>query len=222
MNLSAKQGLFRALVALAALSPLACSAADAPKYQLGEHYKQVREIQQTANPAKIEVMEVFAYSCPHCYQFEPVLKKWLEKKPADVEFVRTPHTLGAPAGALRNKAFYAAQMLGVMDKFHPALFGAIHADGKPMATAEDLRKLFIDKTGVKPEDFDGAFSSFAADAGFRRGEAAIQAMGITSVPTMVVDGRYYASPNVAGGFPGMLAVVDFLIEQERQQRAKKH
>jgi len=214
--------LSRALVVLIALSPLACSAAEAPaKYKLGEHYLRVRAVQQPANPAKIEVMEVFAYSCPHCFQFEPALAKWLKSKSADVEFVQMPHTLGQPAGALRNKAFHAAKMLGVLDKFHPALFGAIHGQSRAMATAEEIRALFVERTGVKAEDFDGAFSSFAADAGYRRGESTVQAMGITSVPTMVVDGTYFTSPNAGGGFKGMLAVTDFLVEQARRERAKR-
>lgn len=213
--------LLRTLVVLMALSPLACSAAEAPKYKLGEHYQRVREVQPPANPAKIEVMEVFAYSCPHCYDFEPDLKKWLKNKPGDVDFVRAPHTLGQGANALRNKAFYAAGMLGVMDKFHPALFDAIHKEGRLMATAENLRELFVKQTGVKAEDFDGAFSSFAADAGYRRGENAIQAMGIASVPTLVVDGQHFVSPRAAGGFAGMLAVTDFLVEQARRERAKR-
>ena len=214
--------LFRALVVLMALSPLACSAAEEPaKYKLGEHYLPVRSAQPPANPAKIEVTEVFAYSCPHCFQFEPVLAKWLKKKPADVEFVQMPHTLGHPAGALRNKAFHAAKMLGVLDRFHRALFGAIHGQQRAMATPEEIRALFVESTGVKGEDFDGAFSSFAADAGYRRNESAIQAMGITSVPTMVVNGQYFTSPNAGGGFKGMLAVTDFLIEKARKERAAR-
>src|SRR5689334_5471540 len=119
--------LFRALVVLMALSPLACSASDDAKYKFGEHYLKVRQTITPANPAKIEVAEVFAYSCPHCYAFEPTLKAWLKKLPADAEFVQMPHTLGQPGGELRNRAFYAARMLGVLDKFHPALFDAMHA-----------------------------------------------------------------------------------------------
>ena len=213
--------LSRALVALVALLPLACSAAEAPKYKLGEHYQRVRAAQAPADPSKIEVMEVFAYSCPHCFKFKPELSAWLKKKPADVAFVRSPHTLGQPAGAARNKAFYAAQMLGVVDKFHPALFAAMHAEGKPMSTPEELRALFVKSTGVKGEEFDGVFSGFAADAGFRRGEMAIQAMGITSVPMLVVNGEYMVSPSSGGGFAGMLAIADFLVEQARRERAKR-
>lgn len=213
--------LFRALVVLVSLSPLACSAADNAPYKLGEHYMRVRAYQEPANPAKIEVMEVFAYSCPHCYSLEPVLAQWLKKKPADVEFVRNPHSLGRPENEARNRAFYAARMLGVLDRFHGALFAAVHKESKPMATPEELRALFVQHTGVKAADFDGAYNSFAADAGFRRGESSIQALGITSVPTLVVDGKHFVSPNLAKGFDGMVKVTDFLVEQARRERAKR-
>jgi thiol:disulfide interchange protein DsbA len=221
MEPSRMKTLFRALVVLASLSPLACSAADTAPYRLGEHYLKVRTAQAPADPARIEVMEVFAYSCPHCYDLEPVLKKWLAKKPADVEFVRSPHTLGMPANEARNRAFYAARMLGSLDRFHAALFDAVHKERKPVATREDLRALFVQSTGAKAEDFDGAYASFAADAGFRRGESAIQGMGITSVPTLVVDGKHFVSPNLARGFDNMLKVTDFLVEQARRERAKR-
>jgi protein dithiol oxidoreductase (disulfide-forming) len=210
--------LARTLLVLLVLSPLACSAAEAPKFDLGTHYKAVRQPQPPADPTKIEVMEVFAYSCPHCFQLEPHIEKWLAKKPADVAFVRLPHTLGAPAAAVRNKAFYAAQMLGVFDKFHRALFGAIHGQGKMMATADDMRALFVEHTGVKAEDFDGAFNGFAADSRFRMGENAIREMGIASVPTIVVDGKFYTTPRFGGGFDEMLKVTDYLVEQARRER----
>ena len=213
--------LLRALVVLMALSPLACSAADEAKYKFGEHYLRVREAQAPVNPDKISVVEVFAYSCPHCYAFEPALKKWLKTLPSDVEFTPMPHTLGQPAGALRNRAFYAARMLGVLDQFHPALFNAIHVLRQPVATVEEVRALFVASTGVKPADFDGAFSSFAADAGFRRGESSIQSMGISSVPSIVVDGQWLTSPSIGGGFDGVMKVTDFLIEQARKERAKR-
>src|SRR5690349_17032528 len=109
--------LLRALVVLASLSPLACSAADDAPYRLGKDYQRVRAYQEPANPAKIEVLEVFAYSCPHCYALEPALKAWVKQLPADVEFVRQPNTLGHGENEPRNRAFYVAKMLNVVDRF---------------------------------------------------------------------------------------------------------
>lgn len=212
--------LTRALIALSALLPLACSAAESPKYEAGTHYKSVRQPQQPADPGKIEVMEVFSYGCPHCFQFEPVLEKWLAKKPADVAFVRMPHTLGQPAGIVRNKAMYTAEMLGVVDKFHRALLGAIHGQGKLMNSLEDVRGIFVSSTGVKAEDFDSAYNSFAVDSRFRIAENQIRDMGVASVPTLVVDGKWYASPRSGGGFPELIAITDHLVAKARQERGK--
>jgi protein dithiol oxidoreductase (disulfide-forming) len=216
------KSLFRTLMVLVSLSPLACTAADnAGQYKLGEHYLPVRAEQPPADPAKIEVMEVFAYSCPHCYALEPALKKWLAKKPGDVAFVRSPHSLGHPENEMRNRAFFAASMLGVQDRFHATLFDAIHKQRRAMATPEEVRGLVVEQLGVKGEAFDGAVNSFAADAGYRRGKQTVEALGVTSVPSLVVEGKYLVSPNLAGGLEPMLKVVDFLVEKARQERAKR-
>jgi protein dithiol oxidoreductase (disulfide-forming) len=210
----------RALLALTAALPLACSAADSSKYQLGTHYNKVRVAQPPSEPSRIDVYEVFAYSCPHCFQFEPHLDQWLASKPADVNFLRMPHTLGNPAGEVRNKAMYTAHMLGAFDKFHRALFGAIHGARRPMATLEEVRGLFVDATGLSAAEFDGAYKGFAVDSRYRIAESTIRDMGITSVPTLVVDGKYFTSPRAGGGFTEMLAVADFLVAQARAERAK--
>jgi protein dithiol oxidoreductase (disulfide-forming) len=206
----------RACLAVMTLLPLACTAADKPQFELGKDYQVARQPQPTADPGKIEVMEVFAYSCPHCFHLEGEVQKWLAKKPADVAFVRAPHTLGAKAAEFRNKAFYSAQMLGVAEPFHKALFGAIHGQMKLMATKEEVRALFVSSTGVKAEEFDGAYDSFAIDSRFRIGEAAIQELGIASVPTVVVVGKYLVKNGAQ-----VFASVDFLVNKARQER-KSH
>jgi thiol:disulfide interchange protein DsbA len=211
----------RALIALSALLPLACSAADAPQYELGKDFRQVRTPIAPADPGKIEVTEVFSYSCPHCFSFEQPLAKWLAKKPADVTFSRLPHTLGAQAGEIRNKAMYTAEMLGQFEKFHHALFAAIHGQSRMMSNVEEVRGLFVQATGVSAAEFDSAYGSFMVDSKYRIGEATIRDMGITSVPTLVVDGKWYASPRAGGGFPEVLKITDYLIQQARKQRGKK-
>ena len=210
-----------AVLALFGCLPLACSASDVPaRFLLDQHYKAVRTVQPPADPLKIEVMEVFSYSCPHCFHFEPMVDQWLEKKPADVEFTRLQWGLGQPVGILRSKAFYAAKVLGVLDKFHKALFGAIHGQGKMMATTEELRALFVEQTGLKGEDFDGAFTGFAVDNRVRKSENLVRDLGITSVPTVVVDGRWYTNGTLAGGGSNnnVFDVVDFLVQQARTDR----
>ncbi len=206
-----------ALVLLAGL-PLACTAADDAPFKAGQHYKPVRTAQPPADPAKIEVAEVFWYGCVHCFQFEPYVDQWLAKKPAEVAFVRLPSSLGRPVGILHSKAFYAAEVLGVFDKIHKPLFAAMHGDGKTFGTQEELRAFFVKNAGVSAEDFDGAFTGFAADNRVRRTETQLREMGIASTPTVVIDGRWYTNGSMAGGYDKVFAVVEQLVKQARKER----
>lgn len=213
--------LFRAVLALGLALSWGCSQADVPaKYLLDQHYKAVR--QPVASPtAKVEVMEVFSYSCIHCFNFEPMVDKWLKTKPADVVFVQQPWSLGQPAALPRSKAVVAARQLGVHEKFHKALFGAIHGQGKVMATNADLEALFVSSTGMDAQQFRDAFNGFAADSEVRRGENLVRDLGLSSVPTVVVDGRWYTNGSMAGGNEKVFAVVDFLVAQAKLARKSK-
>ncbi|MCK5669554.1 MAG: hypothetical protein KAI15_10725, partial [Gammaproteobacteria bacterium] len=74
---------------------------------IAERYKELSSPQPTRTGDKIEVLEVFWYGCPHCYQFEPVVEKWLEEKAGYIEFVRIPGVLGKQ-WLPHARAYYAA------------------------------------------------------------------------------------------------------------------
>ena len=94
-------------------------------YADGDGYMTITPAQPTQSEDKIEVVEVFWYACPHCFDFEPHISKWLETKPDDVEFRRMP-------GIFRKnwirhaKAYFTAEKLGVLDVILTSLFDATH------------------------------------------------------------------------------------------------
>ncbi len=178
----------------------------------GIEYKRLPSPMPTVDPKKIELLELFWYGCPHCYRFEPKLKKWLKKKPANVVFVRVPAIFN-PRWGFHAKVYYTAEVLGVLDKLHDALFEAIHVQRKQMKTVEEVRKLFV-RYGVKPKDFDKAFASFMVDAKVRRAKDLTRRYGISGVPSLVVNGKYVTDGPMASSAGGMLKVVDYLIEKE--------
>ena len=209
----------RAVLALLTLLPLACSAAPEETYKLDQHYKRTLSVKAPADARRIEVVEAFWYGCPHCFHFDPVVDQWLKSKPADVDFVRMPSSLGRPVGELHSKMFYTAQTLGVFDRVHKPLFDAIHGkQQKPMDTPAALRDFFVTTTGMKGQDFDGAFNSFVVDTQLRRAEDELRGYGISSVPMVIVGGTYLTGPSLAGGLEKVFKVVDFLIEKIRRER----
>ncbi|MGH8560566.1 MAG: thiol:disulfide interchange protein DsbA/DsbL [Nevskiales bacterium] len=188
-------------------APLAVASADS------ERYTVLPRPQPTQTPDKIEVVEIFMYTCPHCYAFEPAVNAWKKKLPADVAFLRVPASFG-PTGPLLARSYYAAEALGVLDKMHPVIFDALHKQRRTLGTEEEMLKLFAEN-GIDPEAFRATLHSFAVDSKARRARQLEVGYGVTGVPAMAVNGKY--GIGIARlGEQGMLKVADELIARERK------
>lgn len=198
-----------AMLTLLLLAPLVQA-----QFKEGVHYEVLSNPQPTADAGKIEVLELFWYGCPHCYHLEPELNAWLEKKPDDVNFVRMPAVLG-PSWELHARAYYTAELLGVLDKVHTPLFESLHKARQRHRKQEDIKAFFLEQ-GVSAEDFDNTFNSFAVITKTNRAKQVRNLYGITGVPMLVVNGKYRTGAQQAGSNSAMLQVVDELVERERQ------
>ncbi|MFA5938974.1 MAG: thiol:disulfide interchange protein DsbA/DsbL [Sinimarinibacterium sp.] len=205
--------------AVFALFAFACSAQDAATFTEGKQYKKVREVQAPADPKRIEVAEFFWYGCPHCYAFDPTIEAWAKKRAGDVDFVRVPSTLGRKEGVMHAKAFYSAEALNVGEKMHKPLFEAIQNDHIPLTSEAEIQFLFNKTTGIMPDVFSATFKGFAVDARVRKAEQLAMSYGITSVPTVVVGGKYITGAAMAGGFDQATKAIDFLVDKVRKERA---
>jgi thiol:disulfide interchange protein DsbA len=204
------------LAAVFAVLSLAVAGMPAIAEEFAEntHYELITPPQPTSTTDKVEVVELFWYGCPHCYQFEPSLVKWLKTKPADVAFVRVPGIF-RPNWAILGRAYYTAEALGVLDKIHEPLFAAVHELKRPMETEDQLAAFFAEN-GVKDEDFRKAFRSFAVETKVRRAMEMSQRYGARGVPTMIVNGKYRVSSSLPGvqTHANALKVVDYLVKKE--------
>ncbi len=205
-------------MSLLLLLPFAVLADDAaPAFVEGRNYERIPEAVRTADPTRIEVVEVFWYGCIHCFHLDPLIKDWLKTLPADVDFHRSPAIWNKPM-AIHAQAFYTAQALGVLEKMHDALFSALNVDHKKLDTEDELAAFFAEQ-GVKEEDFRKAFSSFGVENSVKQADARARSYRITGTPELVVNGKFRVSAKSAGSPEAMLKVVDFLVAQERAARA---
>lgn len=175
-----------------------------PTFVEGKEYARLAT-PSPSTPGQIEVVEMFWYGCPHCYDLEPTVQAWLKSKPENVKFTKIPISLGASweSGA---RAFYAAQELGVLDKLHQPLFEAFHKRRK-LNDVDDLAA-FAAEHGVDAEAFRKAYSSFKTETELRRGNQLAERYGVRGVPAVIVNGQYEVRS------PRVFAVVDFLIAKE--------
>ena len=188
-------------------------AAVAQKYTEGTEYQRLSTPQPTTSSDKIEVVELFWYGCPHCNDLEPFITKWLETKPDDVEFVRLPAIVG-PRWELLARAYFTAELLGVLDKTHPALFESIHVKNQKYTNEEQLMDFFVSQ-GVSEEEFKSAYNSFAVSVKMNNAKLMTRRYAITGVPTVIVNGKFSTSGKYAGGNANLIKVIDFLVAQER-------
>jgi thiol:disulfide interchange protein DsbA len=209
--------------ALALIAAGSTAAADEP-YQLNKHYVEVNEKAPPADPKKVLVQEFFWFGCPHCRAFEPHLNAWLKKKAAYVTFERVPNSLGRPVGELHQRAFYVADVLGIEDKIHAAMFDGLKnvEEGDPaLTTPEDIDALFAKVAGTKPGTFQSMADSFAVDGKMRRADQLAMSYGITGTPALVVDGHWLTDVGKAGGEDDVGKVLDFLCDKARKERGIK-
>lgn len=203
---------------LAALMLLVSATAMADP-QLGNEFNQTAKTIKTDNPAKIEVLEIFWYGCPHCYHLEPSLATWVKKLPQDVYFKRVPG-VPRPDWAPAGKAFYALEALNLTEKLHNQLFDAIHKARTVNPTVEAQLIDWITKQGGQDrKKVEEAFNSFSTNNNVVRAMNAFRDSGATGVPAIIIDGRYITSSSMAGGNQNVLKVADYLIENVRKEKS---
>ena len=204
--------LVHAFLLMLCLMPAGLRAADA-LYVEGTHYERLPEPVRTADPARIEVVELFWYGCSHCFQFEPLLAKWEPALANDVEFHRSP-AMWNKLMAVHAQAFYAAEALGVLGKLNQPLFEALNVQRKRLESEDEIAELFA-ANGVTDADFRKAFNSFGVQSKVKQADARQRSYKTTGTPEMIVNGKFRVSARLAGSPEAMLKVVDFLIAKER-------
>jgi len=165
---------------------------------------------------RIEVAEVFSYTCPHCAHFEALLHDWRARQPADVKFVPVAGPFGANPKPFAQ-AFYAADALGVRAKTHTALFNAIHVEGSLDAMAATPQSLaaFYAGLGVDPAKFEQTMASAETNTQLQHALTFIQKSGVDASPGLVVAGRYRVTGKT---MEDMLRITTHLVAKERAAR----
>ncbi|TAJ92586.1 MAG: thiol:disulfide interchange protein DsbA/DsbL [Gammaproteobacteria bacterium] len=177
-----------------------------------ETYKELKPAQPTRSGDKVEVLEVFFYGCVHCYNLEPFVRQWIETKPDNVAFYRMPIVFREDYKPLAQ-AFYTAEKMGVLDKVHEQLFSAIHKDRAQLFTEAPLKEFFVAQ-GINGDEFTRVYNSAEISTKVTQAEVMARRYMISSIPTVIVNGKYLTSPAMAGGQRELFTVIDQLVGKE--------
>jgi cyclophilin family peptidyl-prolyl cis-trans isomerase/predicted DsbA family dithiol-disulfide isomerase len=179
----------------------------------GEHYVVLDKPVATRDSSKIEVVEMFSYGCPHCYEFEAHINKWGKQQGGDVDFWYSP-AVWSKTMELYARAFYAARELNVMDEIHFPLFTSMFVEQRKLSNENELAEFFAEH-GVDKEAFTEAMQSPAVIKQAEAAEARVRSYKPVGVPEIIVNGKYRVDRMHAGGLTEMLTVTDYLVNKER-------
>lgn len=182
-------------------------------YVEGTHYFPTAEKMTTADAEKVVVVEMFSYTCPHCFALEPQIDEWKKTLSDNVEFVKVP-AIFRDSWLELAKVYYAAEATGDLEMLHPKLFNAIHVEKRRLTTEDQLLD-FVEEQGIDREAFAKTMNSFSVKGKVKNALIMSRTSGITGVPSFIVNGEYRTDASSAGGSEQLFEVVDMLIEQSK-------
>lgn len=187
----------------------------AEEFKEGTHYVTLSPAAPTQAPAgKVEVAEMFWYGCPHCYSLEPTIEKYLQSKPANVEFQRVPATI-SPRWAYHARLFYAGQLLDPdgSKHVHTKIFEAMQKQRRKINDDDALRRFFTE-LGFTTQQIDGALNSMEMRTLLARADEIGAKSKADSVPVVIINGKYRTSPSMLASEAQLLQVIDYLVKRE--------
>jgi thiol:disulfide interchange protein DsbA len=187
--------LIRRLVCTAAFLSLSSASAFAATPQNGAEYLTLPTAQPTEAGNKVEVIEFFAYYCPHCNVFDPLLSAWVKKQGNNIVFKRV-HVSSDPRVAPQQRLYYTLEAMGLVEQYHSKVFDAIHKDNLKLQSDQEVID-WAAKAGIDRAAFTGVYRSFGMPSKMRHAESMMAAYKVDHWPFIAIGGKYTTSPSMA-------------------------
>ncbi|MBV6417447.1 MAG: Thiol:disulfide interchange protein DsbA [Steroidobacteraceae bacterium] len=194
----------------------------------GRHYALIEPAQPTQVPAgKVEVVEVFSYGCPACNQFEPIMLQLAARLPKNAQLVHVPASWNAAESwPLFQRAYLTAQVLGIADKTHEAMYDAIWKTGElavvdpvthrlkePQPTIGLVARFYARVGGVTQQAVLDTAKSFAVDVKMMEADELVKAYGVEGTPTLIVAGKYRVNNSSVRSADELIELVLYLVKR---------
>ncbi|MFZ9678840.1 MAG: thiol:disulfide interchange protein DsbA/DsbL [Quisquiliibacterium sp.] len=207
--------LLRLAGAGTALALAGCTYRDLSRQpEAGRDYRTVTPPVGKVPAGKVEVVEFFWYGCPFCRAFEPRLKAWYAQQARDLS-LRIVHPVPNDGWQPAAKLYFSLQELGLAERLNQDIYGAI-VDGQRGLDGESDALAVISSLGVDPAAFTAAYRSQRVQSLVADATSFGKAVGLDSVPSLAVNGRWYTSAGMAGGIDNLLWVLDHLVAMARR------
>ena len=187
------------------------------KLSEGKDYNRLdKPLASEAGAGKIELIEFFWYSCPHCNAFEPTFAHWVKNASKDVVVRRIPVAFNE-SFAPQQRLFFTLEAMDLLDTLHVKVFHAVHVDKQPLNTDASIQA-WAEKQGVDKTKFAETYKSFGMASKLRRAVQLQNDFKVEGVPSLGIAGRFYTDGSMAGSMERALQVTEALLAQVRQAK----
>lgn len=174
-------------------------------YEQGVHYQELSVPLPDLDPDRIDVVELFWYGCPDCYEQLPTFQIWESSyRTTDMTFARIP-VIWNQIMETHARMYLTADKLGLLPdvpksawevtpSIHNDIFDAINKDNNPLSSSSQAAELFA-KWGVSDLAFEAAWNSETVLAKLDELKAFPGLSEIPRLPALVVNGRYLITFN---------------------------
>jgi protein dithiol oxidoreductase (disulfide-forming) len=190
-------------------------------------YSMLPRPQPTEPGRKVEVIEFFAYYCPHCNALDPELTAWAKAHAGQIVFKRVPTSMNGEPMA-QQRLYYALESMGEVEQYHAKVYYMMHTLRRPVRTDEEAIALAADM-GLDRNTFVSHYYSSAVQDNVQHALEMMRDYDINAWPTIIIDGTYATSPPTAAAGMGiynekaavvrMLKIMDKLVDDLAQSRS---
>ena len=163
---------------------------------------------------QIVIYEFFWYGCPHCFNLEPTMDQIEADLGKDTILIKVPVSL-RDTWQNHAKAYFTLKQMNLDDDLHVKLFEEIHINSQRLDTRDSLSQ-FVSNHGYNSKKFEELFDSFGTEIRMNKASRLAREYQISSVPTLVINGKYMTSGSYVSSYDELIDVVNLLVEKERQ------
>jgi len=193
------------------------ASAQGGKFEEGVDYISLdKRLPADVGAGKIEIIEFFWYSCPHCNAFEPRFEQWIKTASKDLVVKRAPVRFRDDFEA-QQRMYYVLEALNKVDALHAQVFKAIHVERLNLSNSDNLANWAVSH-GIDKNKFMETFNSFGVVTQAKRAAQLQEAFKVQGVPALGVAGRFYTDGSLAGSMDRALQVVEYLANEVRKGR----
>lgn len=169
----------------------------------------IEPAQPSDTAGKVEVLEFFAYSCPHCATMQPMVEQWAKTLPENVVVKQIPVAFNAGMEDMQ-RLYFSLEALDRLD-LHSKVFHAIHREKKRIFNYKSMAD-WVEDQGLERKQFEAAFRSFGVNTKVERANELTKTYNVEGTPSLAIGGRYVTSPSMTGTYEGAITEAQKLLD----------